>query len=135
MQGANPVAVFSLPDAHAGATLAGAGDVDGDGDDDLVWSRKSGKKRRYDAWLVDGMNAPAQGIALIAGKKSKWRGLVDVNDDGRADLLVVTKRGFSATSLAGTGSTNAQDEFEWNVQTVDLDEVPASKRWHFLVLE
>jgi hypothetical protein len=136
MNGADPMAVFSLPSPRAGARLVGAADVDGDGDDDLAWWMKQGKKRRrIDVWLVDGMNAPAQGIAAIVSRKAKWRGLVDVNDDGRSDLLFVRKSGFSATSVSSTGSANAAGDFQWNAQFITLDEVPASKRWYFLVLE
>jgi len=70
---------------------------------------------------------------MKSGKKR--RGLVDVDDDGHAELLFVRKSGFSATSVESTGSDNANGDFQWDAQTATLDEVPASKSWYFLVLE
>jgi hypothetical protein len=135
MSGATPVAAFSLPNAPAKGAPAGSGDLDGDGDDDLVWRARHGKTRTLDVWFVDGMNAPAQGIAVAGGKKALVRGIVDVTSDGQAEIVLVTKQGFSAVSVDPTGSQNASGDMQWNTQTQSLSEVPASKRWNFLVLE
>jgi hypothetical protein len=34
-----------------------------------------------------------------------------------------------------SGSQSTAGEMQWNAQTIDLDRVPRSKRWNFLVLE
>jgi hypothetical protein len=63
------------------------------------------------------------------------RGVVDVTSDGRAEILLVTKRGFQALTVDPSGSQSTAGEMQWNAQTIDLDRVPRSKRWNFLVLE
>jgi len=135
MSGANPVAVFALPDAPAGARAAGVGDVNGDGAEDVAWRSRENGERIVRVWFMDGMNAPSAGVALRAGKKLRVRGVVDVNSDGEAELLVARKSGFTAYTVDDTGTLNADGEMEWATQATALDEVPASKRWRFLVLE
>ncbi len=135
MIGANPAAIFTLPNAPENGSVAGAGDVDGDGADDLVWYVATKGDRSVDVWFMDGMNAPVQGIALHVTKKSRLRGVTDVDGDGRADLVLARKSGFTAVSVDPTGTQNASGDTEWTTQPIDLDEVPASKRWYFLVLE
>lgn len=136
MSGAAPAAVFSLPDAPARAMPAGAGDLDGDGDEDLVWHVLRKGARAVHAWFMDGMNAPDTGIAVRVGKKTAVRGVLDVDSDGRADLVLVAKGGFKAYRVDATGTQNAGGgAMEWNTQVLRLREVPASKRWYFLVLE
>jgi FG-GAP-like repeat len=135
MLGAAPVAIFSLPNAPSGAVAEGSGDLDGDGDDDLVWRVRQGKLRTLNVWFMDGMNAPAQGIAGRIKKKTLVRGVVDVTSDGRAEIMVVSKGGFIATTVDATGSQNAAGEMEWTTDSVNLTQVPAPKRWRFLVLE
>ena len=134
MSGADPVASFTLPAVTNQTLFGGAGDLDSDGDDDLVWIVRERGKRRLHAWFVNGANAPTRGVALGIGKR-KLRGVVDVNDDGRADLVVAGKKGFSATSVGTTGANDENGDFTWNTQSLNLDEVPASKRWYFLVVE
>lgn len=135
MNGATPAAVFSLPDAPAGGVCQGAGDLDGDGDDDLVWRVRKDGSRTIQAWFMDGMNAPARGVASQIKKKTHVRGVVDVTSDGRAEIVLVGKSGFRALSVDANGSQNTAGEMQWNAQPIALDEVPASKRWNFLVLE
>jgi hypothetical protein len=135
MAGVTPAAAFTLPDAPNGAVCDGAGDIDGDGDDDLVWRVNANGSRRLDVWFVDGMNAPAMGIAVRSIKKSLVRGVVDVTADGRADLVLAKKTGFTAILVGASGVQNAAGEMEWTTQMINLDEVPATKRWNFLVLE
>jgi hypothetical protein len=70
------------------------------------------------------------------GKKSpRVRGVTDVNGDGRADVVLVAKSGFTAYAVDSTGTQNTAGKTEWTTQPIDLDAVPASKRWYFLVLE
>jgi hypothetical protein len=135
MSGAAPVAIFSLPNAPAGGSVQGSGDLDGDGDDDLVWRVLQGKSRTLNVWFMDGMNAPAQGIAGRIKKKTLVRGVVDVTNDGRADIIVVAKTGFIGTTVDPTGAQNAAGQMEWSTHSVNLTQVPAPKRWSFLVLE
>jgi len=135
MSGAAPVATFSLPNAPAGGSVQGSGDLDGDGNDDLVWRVLQGKSRTLNVWFMDGMNAPAQGIAGIIKKKTLVRGVVDVTSDGRAEIIVVAKKGFIATTVDATGAQNASGQMAWSTHSVNLTQVPAAKRWSFLVLE
>jgi hypothetical protein len=135
MNGAIPSALFSLPNAPKDARPAGAGDLDGDGKEDLVWQALDDSARSIHVWFMNGMNAPAQGIAVRLARKARVRGVIDVSSDGRAELVVIAKGGFAAYSVDPLGALNADGDMEWNTQSLDLDQVPASKRWHFLVLE
>jgi hypothetical protein len=113
----------------------GSGDLDGDGDDDLVWRMRQGKVRTLNVWFMDGMNAPAQGVAGRIKKKTLVRGVVDVTSDGRAEIVVVAKKGFIATTVDRAGVQNASGGMDWSTHSVNLTQVPAPKRWSFLVLE
>ena len=135
MNGADPAAAFSLPDAPDGGTCLGGGDLDGDGVEDLVWRVQTKKSRQVEAWFMDGMNAPARGVAARITKKTFVRGVIDVTSDGRAEIVLIGKRGFRALTVDPNGSQNTAGEMQWNAQPIDLDTVPASKRWNFLVLE
>lgn len=135
MDGVDPGAVFTLPDAPNGAACAGSGDLDGDGDDDLVWRATHDGKRTIDVWFMDGVNAPATGIAAHPGKKSFVRGVVDVTADGRAEIVQIGKSGFTALQVSATGAVDPAGDMEWTTQMTNLSEVPAAKRWNFLVLE
>jgi hypothetical protein len=135
MSGAVPVATFSLPNAPVSGRLEGSGDLDGDGDDDLVWRARTGKKRTLNVWFMDGMNAPAVGIAGRIKKSRLVRGVVDVTSDGRAEIIVAAKKGFIASTVDATGAQNSRGEMEWSTHSVTLTQVSASKRWSFLVLE
>jgi hypothetical protein len=135
MSGAVPVATFSLPNAPAGGLAEGSGDLDGDGDDDLVWRVLQGKSRTLNVWFMDGMNAPAVGIAGRIKKKTLVRGVVDVTSDGRAEIVVVAKKGFIGTTVDATGLQNAAGEMEWTTHSVSLTQISAPKRLSFLVLE
>jgi hypothetical protein len=127
--------VFSLPNAPAAASIAGVGDFDADGREDLAWLVSSKKKRSAHVWFMNGIQAPLRGVAVNLKKKSLLRGVVDVDSNGHDDLVFVSKSGFTAYSVAPTGAPNASGEMQWSAQTIALPEVPRSKRWYFLVLE
>jgi hypothetical protein len=132
MDAAVPLAVFGLPNAPSGARPAGAADFDGDGSEDLVWRSKSTVR----VWFMDGMQAPASGIAITLSSKRKLRGAVDVDSNGRADLVTSSKSGFTAFAISPTGTANAAGEMQWSYQAIALDALPQSKTpWSFLVLQ
>ena len=135
MNGAVPTAVFSLPNAPVAASIAGVGDFDADGQEDLAWLVSTKKKRSAHVWFMNGMQAPQQGVAVKLKKKSLLRGVVDVNSNGRDDLVFVGKQGFTAYSVAPTGTPDANGEMQWSAQAIPLPEVPSSKLWYFLVLQ
>ena len=130
MAGANPMTVFSLPDAPPGALVAGVGDLNGDGAEDLVWS----SRRLVHVWFMDGMQAPSEGIAL-SGKKLRVHGVVDVNSDGRAEILIARKKGFLAYAVNEAHAPGAQGKMKWPTHAIALGAVSAAKSWFFLVLE
>ncbi len=135
MDGADPVAVFSLPNAPAGGIVMGSGDLDGDAADDLVWSVQRKGHRSVNVWFMDGVGTPDQGVAVRVGKKARVRGVVDVNNDGRDDLVLLKKGQIRAYRVDPTGTQNAGGETVWPSQSISLGKVPAAKRWYFLVLE
>ena len=91
--------------------------------------------RSINVWFMDGMNAPAQGIAVQAGKKTLVRGVVDVSSDGRADLVLLEKKAFTAYAVDRAGAQNAAGEMVWTTHAIPLTNLASSKRWWFLVLE
>lgn len=129
MDGAVPLAVFALPNPPRGALLAGTGDLDGDGTEDLVW--RTGATVR--AWFMDGMQAPASGVALT---RRLLLGVIDADSNGRADLLTSSRGTFSAFTISPTGSPDRTGEMQWSSQAIVLDAIPKTRGiWSFLVLE
>jgi hypothetical protein len=135
MNGNTPVATFSLPSAPLRGSVAGAGDVDGDGVEDLVWFVRQSRALSANVWFMDGMNSPAQGVAVRIGKKVRVQGVTDVSGDGRADLVLASRLGFTAYRVDSRGTQNAAGEMEWSAQPIPLTQVPASTRLAFLVLQ
>lgn len=131
MRGTAPVAVGSFPNAPKAANIAAVGDFDGDGRDDLMW-RNSG---RLVVWFASGLQSPESGVVLALSKKSKLRGVADVNADGRAEIVTVNKQGVVAHSISRSGSRNSRGEMVWGSQALVVDTSSAGKAWTFLTLE
>jgi uncharacterized protein (DUF2141 family) len=70
--------------ASGGWSLAGTGDMDGDGTADLLWRHADGSNY---AWFMDGPTVHGHGF--IPGAESTWTVLAmnDFTGDGRADIL------------------------------------------------
>ena len=71
----------------SGWTLAGTGDLDGDGNTDLVWMKNDGTEWGY--WLMDGAQRRASVVQELSGAELGYS-IVNVSDytnDGRADLV------------------------------------------------
>jgi hypothetical protein len=86
------VAVSGLPRVGKRDRLLAAQDLDGDGRDDLVWSAprwRRGKLRQWImVWYMNGMGAPEGGRATRLKAGEVFEGVVDLNGDGRRDLVV-----------------------------------------------
>ncbi len=139
MNGATPTATFTLPDAPKSAQLAGTADLDADGDDDLVWLSTKGGKRTLHAWFVNGMAAPQQGIALALSSKRKFRGVLDMNSDGRADLVTAKGGTFTAftiapSAMAAAAKADAPVETQWTYTALPVGGIK-SDSWAFLIAE
>ena len=70
--------------ASGGWSLAGTGDLDGDGTADMVWRHADGSNY---AWFMDGPTVHSHGY--LPGAASSWSVLAvnDFTGDGRADIL------------------------------------------------
>lgn len=79
---------FSLSQvADTDWVLAGAGDLDGDGNIDLVWRHADG---RVAAWLMDRLQlreATLLSIPVVADADWRIQAVADMDSDGRADIL------------------------------------------------
>jgi uncharacterized repeat protein (TIGR03803 family) len=87
-----PTAGASFTSEYAGTfpsgwKLAGTGDLDGDGNTDLVWMKNDGTEWGY--WLMDGVQRRASVVQELSGAGLGYS-IVNVSDythDGRADLV------------------------------------------------
>ncbi len=80
----------------AGWKIAGLVDVDGDGDNDILWQHGGG---RLAVWILDGTTVERAEHYKFSGKtSSSWRitGSSDLNGDGENDLIWRHSNGYVA---------------------------------------
>jgi hypothetical protein len=139
MSGATATALVALGTVAPAAAEATAGDLDADGDDDLVWSGRQGKKRILLAWFLEGLESPSTGMALQGAASRRLVGLLDVDSDGRADLVTMkksrAKQSFRAFAVLPTGELDDEGTMHWELESVSLKSAPASKAWSFLTTD
>ncbi len=95
--------------------VAGIGDLNGDGKDDVVWRTETG----VDVWLMDGTAAVSTGHAGNASQAWHIQGTGDFNGDGKDDLIWRNDDGRVGMSLLD-GITA--------IAAADVGVVPAT--WH-----
>jgi|GEM_PF-6114826 len=100
--------------------LAGAGDLDGDGRDDLLWRNKA--DGTVYVWLMNGGAIAGQGAAGVAGTEWAIRAVRDLDGDGRADIVfrrstdgAVYAWFMNGTAIAGAGGPGALDPAQWSL--------------------
>src|SRR5690606_22722071 len=64
--------------------LAGVGDFDGDGIDDLLWRQEDGTAY---AQLMDGLTVRSEGVVAAVGPQWELADIADFDGDGSDDLL------------------------------------------------
>jgi hypothetical protein len=81
-------------------TLFGAGDVDGDGKTDLIWTNPQTHQMMW--WLMDGVQVKSQRTMTI-GPNYSMASIADYDGDGLADILWVKSNGL-VSEWRSTGS-------------------------------
>ena len=99
---------FAYEDGFRGGVLVGAGDVDGDGRDDVLTGTGPGGGPRVLAFA----GRDGRGLAAFLADDGSFRGGVgvgagDVNGDGRDDILSRTRRGNAINLLVVDAATGA----------------------------
>jgi hypothetical protein len=86
----NAVAAIALPDGYRGPVSVAAGDLDGDGRDDLVMATD----QRITAYRATDSGFMAMASMLHSGPRGpSWVALADVDRDGAPDIVVGTDAG------------------------------------------
>jgi hypothetical protein len=79
-----------IADHPAGFVLFGAGDINGDGNTDLIWTNPSSNQMAW--WLMDGFNVLSQQTRNITPGYT-MASIADYDGDGLADILWVGTAG------------------------------------------
>lgn len=109
----------------SGLEFLGAGDLDADGREDLVWRNASGVVQ---AWMMDGLTIRASGaVANVGAVSAAWQvvAVADIDGDGRADIVWENADASTvhawlmngAERRSGGSITNALGR-EWTVMTM-----------------
>jgi len=100
--------------------LAGSGDLNGDGRDDIVWRNKIDGS--VYVWLMNGGTIIGQGTAGIVGTEWVINDVKDMNGDGRADIIFRrTSDGtvyiwlMNGIGVASQGGPGALDPATWTL--------------------
>jgi hypothetical protein len=80
-------------------TLYGAGDIDGDGKTDLIWTNPQTHQMMW--WLMNGTQVVSQRTRSF-GPNESMAGIADYDGDGRADILWANTNG-TVTEWLSTG--------------------------------
>jgi hypothetical protein len=129
LRGVEPRAVLALGILPVGSRIDGVGDLDANGTDDLVIHVETSTSIALHAWFLAGTSAPRKAIARHLLATSRLRGVVDVNSDGRDDLVIA-----SSTALAAYGVTPvlaATSPPRWTSNALALNNIPTGS-WQFL---
>lgn len=122
--GYGAVQTLTLPGRRGSATSLAVGDVDGDGQADIVYARQ-GELSQDDNVLLVLRGLPGGGFAvartLTAGRLPGALAIGDIDGDGRADILVARPNGqLSGVGVLlqrADGSFDTERNFETTVQT------------------
>jgi hypothetical protein len=131
LTGVTPRAVTRIGTAPIYAKVVGVGDFNRDGKDDLVWSTPTSTGLTLRVWFLAGMNPPRSGIALRVPKGSVFRGVADVNSNGRDDFVIgdSPRTGYQVSPVYKSGSTT-----DWQTTAIPLGSGP-SGAFSFLSLD
>ena len=103
-EGDGSAATTVLAESGEHRWLAGWGDFNGDGEDDLLWWLPGGQ---YEVWLMSGATAKARGI-LASPPDSRHAIIADLNGDGREDIVWLAGDGhYELTLMNGLAGTPA----------------------------
>jgi hypothetical protein len=61
--------------------------------------------------------------------------LLDVDSDGRADIVTRKKQSLRAYAVLTTSTTDEDGVMHWDVESVPIGSTPTSKSWSFLTAE
>jgi hypothetical protein len=132
MRSGKAQAVTSLGVAAASSVVSGTGDVDANGTEDLVWVRTTSTGRAVDVWFLSPTSAPKTGVAFSLASGTRVRGLVDLDSDGKNDIVhgsSYSLYGRAVLPVRATGSTTY-----WQTRSISIGAF-SSANWQFLSLD
>jgi len=93
MNGAQTLEEGALGPPKKGWKLAGVGDLDGDGRDDLLWDHQ---KAALHVWVMDGDRVREEAFLTETEKGWGVAGIGDFDADGIEDVLLLHKKDLQA---------------------------------------